>query len=76
MDGLEELRALSRPRKGPPCALAGVHLEGKDWDTLQAGLADPAITAKALSSWLGKRGFTINFWTIGRHRRGECACKS
>lgn len=74
MDGLEELRALSKARKGPPCALLSVHLEGKDWDTLQAGLADPAITAKALTSWLAKHGFTISYWTIQRHRRGDCRC--
>lgn len=76
MDGLEELRALSKPRKGPPCGMTTVHLEGKDWETLHAGLADPAITAKALTAWLAKRGFTVSFWTIGRHRRGECACNS
>lgn len=74
MDGLEELRALSKPRKGPPCGLLSVHLEGKDWETLQAGLVDPAITAKALTTWLAKRGFTISHWTIQRHRRGECVC--
>jgi hypothetical protein len=56
--------------------MAGVHLESADWETLQAGLADPAITAKALTAWLAKRGFSISFWTIARHRRGECACKS
>jgi hypothetical protein len=76
MDGLEELRALSKPRKGPPCGMMGAHLEGKDLLTLYAGLADPTITAKALSTWLEKRGFSVSFWTIARHRRGECACNS
>lgn len=76
MNSLDELRALSRPRKGPPCGMAAVHLQGDDWETLQVGLADPAITAKALMAWLAKRGFTVSFWTIARHRRGECACKS
>jgi len=56
--------------------MLAVHLEGKDWEALHAGLADPAITNKALSTWLEKRGFTVSFWTIARHRRGECACNS
>jgi hypothetical protein len=54
--------------------MAGVHLQGDDWETMHKGLADPAITGKALSTWLEKRGFTISIWTIARHRRGECAC--
>jgi hypothetical protein len=56
--------------------MTSVHLEGDDWETLHKGLADPAITAKALTAWLEKRGFTVSFWTIARHRRGECACNS
>lgn len=76
MDGLEELRALSKPRKGPPCGMASIHLQGDDLLALHAGLADPAITNKALSTWLEKRGFTVSFWTIARHRRRECACNS
>jgi hypothetical protein len=56
--------------------MLAVHLEGKDWEAMHAGLADPAITNKALSTWLEKRGFAVSFWTIARHRRGECACNS
>jgi hypothetical protein len=74
VDALDELRALSKPRKGPPCGLLGVHLDGKDWEALQAGLLDPTITAKAITAFLDKRGFAVSFWTVARHRRGECVC--
>jgi hypothetical protein len=74
MDPLQELRDLSTPRKGPPCALTHVDLSGDDLAAFQSGLVDPAITSKAISSFLHKRGININFWTIGRHRRGECGC--
>lgn len=71
---LEELRALSKPRKGPPCGFTAIALEGAANQALLDGLNDPAITAKAISAFLAKRGITVSFWTIARHRRGECAC--
>jgi len=70
----EELQALSKPRKGPPCRMATVSLEGDAQQALLDGLNDPAITAKAISAFLANRGVTVTFWTIARHRRGECAC--
>jgi hypothetical protein len=74
MDPLQELRDLSTPRKGPPCAVSHVALSGADLAAFQSGLIDPAITSKAIASFLQKRDISINFWTIGRHRRGECGC--
>jgi hypothetical protein len=71
---LEELRALSKPRKGPPCGFSAVGLDGAANQALLSGLNDPAITAKAISAFLAKRGIAVSFWTIARHRRAECAC--
>lgn len=74
MKELEELRALSRPRKGPRCGLFGLKLSAADAATLKAAVDDPGISSKVLAGWLGKRGIVVTFWTVARHRRHDCAC--
>lgn len=74
MNALDELRAASKPRKGPPCKFTQVKLSAEDGKAIKAGLDDQAITNKAIASFLQKRGIDISHWTVARHRRGECAC--
>ena len=74
MDALEELRELSSLRKGPPCQVGTVRLDGEDAAALEVGLVDQTITAKAIAAFLAKRGTKIGYWTIARHRRGDCGC--
>jgi hypothetical protein len=65
-------------RKGPDCSVATLldQLEDDDRDNLLSWLAlKPAFMAHSrISRILRTAGYTISAGTIGRHRKGECAC--
>lgn len=74
MNALEELRELSSLRKGPACQFGLVKLDGDEAAALAVGMEDQSITSKAIAAFLAKRGIKIGYWTIARHRRGDCGC--
>lgn len=49
-------------------------LVGPDRSELIEAMADQMVTAKALSAALAKRGHELSYWSIQRHRRGDCKC--
>jgi hypothetical protein len=70
---LAEFFTLNR-EKGPRCTLESVSLKSEDTAKYRAALAEPAITTKAIATWLRERGIKVSPYTVQRHRRGDCRC--
>lgn len=74
-DSLADIRALNT-RPGSRCE-TGVFLRLHPAlaDTVIEAMADDTIQGKAISRWLANKGITLSFWSINRHRRGDCGCE-
>ena len=70
-----EVDALGR-RPGPRCAVARIlgDVDGPTRAELLELLVDVEVDATALARALTRRGHAIGDHSIGRHRRGDCAC--
>lgn len=75
---LDAFTAESKPRKGPRCTV-GKLIEAMSpadakvlTDALAASVDD--ITHAAITRVLRAEGHSFDASTIGRHRKGECAC--
>lgn len=63
--------------RGPTCSVLLVmsELEPHDVAELQSWLDDVRITSDSIYASLTSAGHRVGRQTIGRHRRGECACE-
>ena len=72
---LSEVKAFNSSAQ-TKCYVCRVLQDGLDVEVrqiLEAGLADKSIEGKALSNWLfATHGIKVGYWSINRHRRGEC----
>lgn len=50
------------------------HLDSEDYKTLLEVLANPNVSAAAISGILVSAGYVIKEDTLRRHRRGACLC--
>lgn len=71
----EALEAQTKKTQGPPCAIgvALTELDAADAIALTQALASDmqsTMIARAMSS----TGIRVASTTVGRHRRGDCAC--
>jgi hypothetical protein len=78
MSLLAEIMSQPSRRKGSRCTISVIltQLDAKDADELVIALADPFIPNVAISRVLRKRDQVIAPQTVGRHRRGDCLCRS
>jgi len=77
MSGLDEMHAIAlNAQRGTPCWVRSKTrgLSAEDADTLDAALGDSGIMSSTISTWLDRRGVRVGQQSIGRHRRGVCAC--
>ena len=75
MSLLEEAQALAK-RPGGTCGVA--LLVRRLGETEQAELdelLDADVSSRAAADALGRRGHSINYQTIQRHRSGVCSCR-
>lgn len=65
------------PTKGPLCSVARLlsTLSEDDAATLRGALSDPRVKTSTIQRALRRNGDTLAEQTIGRHRRGGCACR-
>ena len=78
MSLLDEARAQTR-KPGYACTISGIIEDlGDEAAELDAMLALPNrdLPTSAISRALRARGFQFREDTLGRHRRGECQCRS
>lgn len=80
-DFLDEVRAASNG-KAKGCSMRPLLAEILAGDrglyqSVQAALTAPAdqVTNVAIASVLTRRGFPVQPFVVGRHRKGECTCK-
>lgn len=76
MTALDAIRALNT-NSGGRCD-TGIFLEQHPdlADTVQEAMADSTIQGKAIAKWLAQtHGVKLSYWSINRHRRGDCACE-
>lgn len=71
----EALKAQIAPKRGPKCHVWRLlqTLPADDLDALTCAL-DSDMTHATISRALIDEGHRVSAITIGRHRRGECAC--
>ena len=71
---LDKIRSASTPTRR--CG-AGQAIEHPDYgDDIQQALNDPECTLRAISDWLRDEGnLDVSPDTLGKHRRGGCACR-
>jgi hypothetical protein len=74
--------AASNTRHGPACAFDRLlapdgPLDPEDCEALADALAQPVdrVRHKDIVTALGDVGHRVGAGTVGRHRRGECACQ-
>ena len=72
MDDLDEIRGLSR-RRGSKChACTFIAVSDKALvDKFQRALAAD-IESRAISRWLGDQDVDLGYWSVSRHRKGDC----
>ena len=51
-------------------------MSAEDKKVLDESLLDPEISTAGLCRALKREGFSISIHAIGRHRRGDCICRS
>lgn len=79
---LAQALAAQVTKPGPACSVATIleQLPPDDQNTLSSALADPRFShadiARSLgdAAHMGDRAVKVAASTIGRHRKGECAC--
>lgn len=76
MSKLAAAIAATSQKTGPVCsvALLSERLPKAERADLHAAIADPAIQASAIVRGLAAIGHKVDYTTLRRHRRGECAC--
>lgn len=64
-------------RKGPKCSVETLldAVPTDERDDVASAIDDPSIPLTLLSRALTKAGHKIGADTIGRHRKGDCACR-
>jgi len=73
-DLLDEFRGLSSPNQ-PRCWYTAIELNPEDFEALNQALGVLAITNKAVSLWLKRRGISVAAYSVARHRRVDCSCE-
>lgn len=75
MSLLEEAQALAK-RPGGTCGVALLvrRLGETEQAELLEAMDDPITSSRGISLALDRRGYTVSYQTIQRHRRGDCAC--
>lgn len=73
---LAQALAAESGRPGPICTVATLlaALPPEDAATLTEALASPLYTSAKIERALRAEGHRIAAQTLGRHRKGECAC--
>lgn len=64
-------------RKGPKCSVEHLleQVPADERVDVEAAIDDPSIPLTLLSRALTKAGHKIGADTLGRHRKGDCACR-
>lgn len=64
------------PVRGPECSISILmgKLDAKEQAALIAALQNPAKPNTFIARVLRDEGYNISATTVGRHRRGDCAC--
>jgi hypothetical protein len=78
MSLLAEIKAQAPSRKGSLCTISVIlsRLDPADRADLTDALVDPHIPNAAIARVLKNRDHPIAAQSIGRHRRGDCLCRS
>jgi hypothetical protein len=73
---LDDIRA-EPPRHSLKCNVATVKeaMTKKDRSDLEDALADVMIPTATIARVLERNGHKLSAGSIGRHRRGDCACQ-
>jgi hypothetical protein len=75
LDELLEFRELNAVQ-GAKCWYGQLDIKPADRALLDKAMADPAISARAISLWLENRGFDVKYHSISRHVRKDCRCNN
>lgn len=73
---MDDIKAETR-RAGGKCPIPAMAKSGHSKKLVAdalAAVADPTLSARAVSAALAKHGIEVGQNGIQRHRRGECAC--
>lgn len=64
--------------KGPGCGVGTLlqSLPGEAAESIEAAINRPELTASAINAALRRRGAEISIFTLRRHRRRECSCRT
>lgn len=74
-DELEQFRALTG-RGGFRCWYELLKLDQTEINLLDKAMADPTISAKAVSVWLEQRKIRVGHQAVYRHSRRDCGCQN